>query len=99
MSKTQPDHANVRAQKGTNGLPVMCGVLRNGTSSGTQVSSARSPGGAGWIANERETTEALNPKFMHRALSLEGTCTGEHGVWVCTRWIFWSPRPAPTRLT
>ena len=37
--------------KGTNGLPVMCGVLRNGTPNTTQVSSARSPGEAGWIAN------------------------------------------------
>ena len=47
---------------------------------------------------ERETAEALNHKLVHRALSLEGTCTGEHGVG-CTRWIFWSPRPAPTRST
>jgi len=29
---------------------------------------------------ERETAEALNHKLVHRALSLEGTCTGEHGV-------------------
>ena len=31
-------------------------------------------------AEERETAEALNYKLVHRALSLEGTCTGEHGV-------------------
>ena len=29
---------------------------------------------------ERATAEALNHKLVHRALSLEGTCTGEHGV-------------------
>ena len=29
---------------------------------------------------ERETAEALNHKLVHRALRLEGTCTGEHGV-------------------
>jgi D-lactate dehydrogenase (cytochrome) len=29
---------------------------------------------------ERETAEALNHKLVMRALSLEGTCTGEHGV-------------------
>ena len=29
---------------------------------------------------EREAAEALNHKLVHRALSLEGTCTGEHGV-------------------
>jgi hypothetical protein len=29
----------------------MGGVLRNATPTKTQVSSARSPGGAGWIAN------------------------------------------------
>ena len=29
---------------------------------------------------EREVAEALNHKLVHRALSLEGTCTGEHGV-------------------
>jgi hypothetical protein len=32
----------------------MCGVLHNGTSDATQVSSARSPGSAGWIANEKK---------------------------------------------
>ena len=31
-------------------------------------------------AQERETAEALNHKLVKRALSLEGTCTGEHGV-------------------
>ena len=31
-------------------------------------------------AKEREVAEALNHKLVHRALSLEGTCTGEHGV-------------------
>ena len=30
--------------------------------------------------DERETAEALNHKLVHRAFSLEGTCTGEHGV-------------------
>ncbi len=29
---------------------------------------------------ERDTAEALNHTLVHRALSLEGTCTGEHGV-------------------
>ena len=29
---------------------------------------------------ERETAEALNHKLVTRALQLEGTCTGEHGV-------------------
>jgi D-lactate dehydrogenase (cytochrome) len=29
---------------------------------------------------ERETAEQLNQKLVARALSLEGTCTGEHGV-------------------
>jgi D-lactate dehydrogenase (cytochrome) len=29
---------------------------------------------------ERETAEALNQKLVHRALKLEGTCTGEHGI-------------------
>ena len=29
---------------------------------------------------ERETAEALNHKLVERALTLEGTCTGEHGV-------------------
>ncbi len=29
---------------------------------------------------ERETAEALNHKLVKRALLLEGTCTGEHGV-------------------
>ncbi len=31
-------------------------------------------------AAERETAEALNHKLVARALALEGTCTGEHGV-------------------
>jgi D-lactate dehydrogenase (cytochrome) len=31
-------------------------------------------------AQERDTAEALNHKLVQRALSLEGTCTGEHGV-------------------
>ena len=29
---------------------------------------------------ERETAEKLNNQLVARALSLEGTCTGEHGV-------------------
>ena len=29
---------------------------------------------------EREVAEALNHKLVQRALSLEGTCTGEHGI-------------------
>jgi D-lactate dehydrogenase (cytochrome) len=29
---------------------------------------------------ERETAEALNHKLVERALALEGTCTGEHGI-------------------
>ncbi|MGH6627192.1 MAG: FAD-binding oxidoreductase [Burkholderiaceae bacterium] len=31
-------------------------------------------------AQERETAEQLNHKLVSRALSLQGTCTGEHGV-------------------
>ncbi len=31
-------------------------------------------------AEERATAEALNHKLVSRALSLEGTCTGEHGI-------------------
>ncbi len=31
-------------------------------------------------AQERATAEALNHKLVSRALALEGTCTGEHGV-------------------
>jgi D-lactate dehydrogenase (cytochrome) len=31
-------------------------------------------------AEERETAEKLNHQLVARALSLEGTCTGEHGV-------------------
>jgi D-lactate dehydrogenase (cytochrome) len=29
---------------------------------------------------ERATAEALNHKLVARALALEGTCTGEHGI-------------------
>ncbi len=32
------------------------------------------------IPQEREVAEALNHKLVHRALTLGGTCTGEHGV-------------------
>ncbi len=32
------------------------------------------------IPAEREIAEALNRKLVSRALSLEGTCTGEHGI-------------------
>jgi D-lactate dehydrogenase (cytochrome) len=32
------------------------------------------------IPAERDTAEALNHKLVMRALSLEGTCSGEHGV-------------------
>jgi D-lactate dehydrogenase (cytochrome) len=31
-------------------------------------------------AAERQTAEELNHKLVHRALQLEGTCTGEHGI-------------------
>jgi D-lactate dehydrogenase (cytochrome) len=31
-------------------------------------------------AAERETAEDLNHKLVARALRLEGTCTGEHGI-------------------
>ena len=31
-------------------------------------------------AEERRIAEELNHKLVHRALSLDGTCTGEHGV-------------------
>jgi D-lactate dehydrogenase (cytochrome) len=29
---------------------------------------------------ERETAEQLNHRLVHRALALQGTCTGEHGI-------------------
>ncbi|MGD9833130.1 MAG: FAD-binding oxidoreductase [Piscinibacter sp.] len=29
---------------------------------------------------ERETAERLNEQLVHRALAMEGTCTGEHGI-------------------
>ena len=32
------------------------------------------------LPQEREVAEALNHKLVERALALEGTCTGEHGV-------------------
>ncbi len=32
------------------------------------------------VPAERETAERLNERLVHRALALEGTCTGEHGV-------------------
>jgi D-lactate dehydrogenase (cytochrome) len=32
------------------------------------------------LPSERETAEALNQTLVQRALRLEGTCTGEHGV-------------------
>ena len=32
------------------------------------------------IPQERETAEDLNHKLVSRALALEGTCTGEHGI-------------------
>ena len=32
------------------------------------------------ILQERVIAEELNHKLVHRALSLEGTCTGEHGI-------------------
>ena len=32
------------------------------------------------VPKERETAEDLNHKLVARALSLEGTCTGEHGI-------------------
>ena len=32
------------------------------------------------VPSERETAEDLNQRLVHRALRLQGTCTGEHGV-------------------
>lgn len=32
------------------------------------------------IPAERETAEKLNHQLVQRALALEGTCTGEHGI-------------------
>jgi len=32
------------------------------------------------IPAERETAERLNDAVVHRAISLDGTCTGEHGI-------------------
>ena len=31
-------------------------------------------------AQERETAEQLNRKLVERALGMEGTCSGEHGI-------------------
>jgi D-lactate dehydrogenase (cytochrome) len=31
-------------------------------------------------ADERATAEQLNEKLVRRALSMDGTCSGEHGV-------------------
>jgi D-lactate dehydrogenase (cytochrome) len=32
------------------------------------------------IRKEMEEAERLNQRLVHRALSLDGTCTGEHGI-------------------
>jgi D-lactate dehydrogenase (cytochrome) len=32
------------------------------------------------IPSERETAERLNDAVVHRAISQDGTCTGEHGI-------------------
>jgi D-lactate dehydrogenase (cytochrome) len=32
------------------------------------------------VPEERETAERLNQELVHRALAMDGTCTGEHGV-------------------
>ena len=55
----------------------MGGVPLNGTSSTTQVSSARSPGGAGWIANDelRRIGDRLNSSII-KALT-QGQATGQ----------------------
>ena len=31
-------------------------------------------------AKERETAERLSMQMVHRAIALQGTCTGEHGI-------------------
>jgi hypothetical protein len=49
----------------------MCGVLPNGTSTTTKVSSARSPGGAGWIANVKQE-KARFEKEVKEVLALAG---------------------------
>jgi hypothetical protein len=50
----------------------MCGVLPNGTSTTTKVSSARSPGGAGWIANVKQE-KARFEKEVKEVLALRYT--------------------------
>jgi D-lactate dehydrogenase (cytochrome) len=47
---------------------------------------------------ERELAEQLNEKVVMRALSYEGTCSGEHGVGL-HKMEFLTRRPAPTRST
>ena len=74
----------------------MCGVLSNGTSSGTQVSSARSPGGADWIANEQvrqaEQLAGIGPVTASAVVATVGDCMQIRNGRQFGTWLGLTPR-------